>query len=143
MTNFPYGILAVLLGLMALSAGAYSSQDGTCSDPSLRIKTIVDEGEVTKITLTFRALDYVEVSLYPPGTEKAFYVIDAESGQRYELIGFEGVPAAPGYSSYRPHEVVYMNLIFSKIQASRFNLIEGSHSSREGFWTCMNVKRRW
>lgn len=134
-------IFVALLGASVFSVDAYGALDIPCSDPELRVKSVVDEGVTTIINLTLRTTDETEVFLYPPRTNKAFFALDADSGAEFNLVGFEGVKAAPASTIYPPYELIHIKLIFEKIRAAKFHLIEGKQSSREDFWSCMNVKR--
>ncbi|WP_394242796.1 hypothetical protein [Halopseudomonas laoshanensis] len=141
MKRFSSHLLTVLLCFLTIRVDAQSNLNIACSDPELRVMSVFDEEEKTIVKLTLRTTSKSAVSLYPPSTEGAFFAMDADSGSEFKLIGFDGVEPEPGYKIYPPHTIIYIKLVFEEIKASKFHLIEGTHFSREGFWTCMNIKR--
>ncbi len=139
MKKFSIFLLAALVSSGALSSEIFSPRYAHCSDPELRIKSVIHENDVTKINLALRTTEMVDISLYPPGTYNSFFARDASTGEEYDLIGFNGVAVAPGFETYNPFQMVYMELIFNKIKSKKFHLIEGKQADREDFWTCMNI----
>lgn len=134
-------ICTAAFGLLIFVSELQASINAPCSDTQLRVKSVLDEGDTTITTLTLRTTSETAISLYPPGTDNAFFAIDAQTGEKSPLIGFEGVAAAPGSSVYPAHHMVYMKLIFKKISGTKFHLVEGTQASREDFWTCMNIEK--
>lgn len=90
----------------------------------------VETGDVTKIDLfviNFHKKSGFKYWFNPKGSEKAFYIENPETGQRYEYLG-EEYPS----SKNNPHFLEYegidtVTLSFEKIPNSltKFNLIEG------------------
>ncbi|MEZ4921141.1 MAG: hypothetical protein R2792_18720 [Saprospiraceae bacterium] len=57
-------------------------------------------------------------TVHPPGTKKSFFIVDSDSGKRFNLLNVEGVPVFPQTIELGPNESRDFNLTFEKLNSS-------------------------
>ena len=71
----------------------------------------------------------------------AFYILDPTTQKRYNLQDIDGIPIRPGGKLLNTGEKLQFRLIFDRVPADRFHLLEGTlPEPGRTTWSFMNVR---
>ena len=148
--------LAILAFLMAISISAVAEQavyemekPSDTSPETVITKVIVSDDETIIYMRHTNKHPYYSfpVGLLPPGHESAFFIRDAKSRKKFELLESHGIGIWPAPTHVSPGESLQFVVVFEAIDKDmkRFHLIEGNdYQANDGqeteSWHFLNVE---
>lgn len=133
---------------------AYTVNHRCDTDDQLRITKVTLARSETRVQVTFKCNnpDGCAPCTAPPGHKEAFFLKDAKTGKKYDLLNVKGIAILPKRSNMAYGESLFFTLSFAKVADSlnSFHLIEGevepAPDPQTGFipvmWRFMNVRFR-
>ncbi|MBM3457996.1 MAG: hypothetical protein FJX77_05640 [Armatimonadetes bacterium] len=108
----------------AVRSGFYSLGTTATNCPQLTLESVQVTADATLLRLRFSG--HGSIATAPPGHEEAFYLQDADTGTRYELLGVEGIAITPSRQRSLDEESVEFTLRMEPLgrDVRRFHLIE-------------------
>jgi phage shock protein PspC (stress-responsive transcriptional regulator) len=98
-------------------------------DPNLQLTKVTIDNNSTQITFRYANMsnEPVNLEIYPPGTNRTFYIITLDGLKRFNLTAIAGIKAKPSVNILNPGERLEFKLTFERLDngIKNFNIVEG------------------
>lgn len=113
------------------------------ANPSIVITAVEVTEKNTRVYMTYYAAEHTELGLHQAGSPLAYVLVDPQTKAVYHMTGSEGIEIRPRLNRIESGKHLDFVIVFDKIQAKYFHVIEGmtkERNSNETFWDFMNVR---
>lgn len=135
-------LILQFLFVATVAAAEYQLSHVCRTEARLKITKVTITADETLIDLEWNETqNNYPIGIYPPGHDMAFYIADAQTGKKYNLLDSSGIAIRPNVNRLNSGNKINFQLVFEKIAMKRFHLIEGKLPTETMVtWHFTNIK---
>ena len=110
---------------------------------TMRKMTITENSTIVELEWYNSSYKNMRGHVHRPGEEETFYILDKNTGEKYNLIDKEGIHWAPDWTELPSYSTLTFQLIFERVnpEIRDFDMIEGNlDTTNENPWHFYDVK---